>query len=82
MVQIRLIIYEREERKFRITKQRLHALDIYAKLDELLVRNISHKVIKTLEYFTSFPVTTATFATLLYVISYLLNMYQEGIALL
>ena len=79
MVQIRLIIYEREEKKFRIT-QRLHALDIYAKLDELLVRNISHKVINN-EYFTSFPVTTATFATLLYVTSYLLNMYQEGIAL-
>jgi predicted transcriptional regulator len=78
LVQIKLIIYEREEKKFRITQQGLHALDIYAKLDELLVQNISYKVITI----TSFPVTTTTFATLLYVISYLLNMHQERIALL
>ena len=55
LVQIELIIYEKEEKKFRITQQGLHALDTYARLDELLVRNTLHNFIKTPEYFSPFP---------------------------
>ena len=37
LVQIELVIYEKEVKKFRITQQGVQALDMYAKLDELLV---------------------------------------------
>ncbi|MGH9975458.1 MAG: winged helix-turn-helix domain-containing protein [Nitrososphaeraceae archaeon] len=55
LVQIELIIFEKEGKKFRITQQGLYVLDIYTKLDELLVRNISHSVMKTSDYFSPFP---------------------------
>jgi predicted transcriptional regulator len=55
LVQIDLVIYEKEEKKFRITQQGLRALDTYAGVGELLVRNTLHNIIKTPEYYFPFP---------------------------
>jgi predicted transcriptional regulator len=50
-----LIIYAKTEKRFRITQRGLHALDTYAKIDDLLVRKALHKMMNRSEYFTSFP---------------------------
>jgi predicted transcriptional regulator len=62
LVQTELIIYEKEEKKFRITEQGVHALDMYTKLDELLIPDTSKlestsisKLMKSPVYFVSFP---------------------------
>lgn len=44
LVQNGLIIYNKEEKKFRMTQWGIHALDTYTKMDELLVRNTLHKI--------------------------------------
>jgi predicted transcriptional regulator len=50
-----LIIYRVEENRFRITPRGLSALDMFAKLDELLIRGTLYKVIKSPECFSPFP---------------------------
>lgn len=52
LVQDELIFYRKEENRFRITLKGLHALEIYIKLDELLVRKTPNKV---LEFISEFP---------------------------
>ncbi|MGE5661395.1 MAG: winged helix-turn-helix domain-containing protein [Ignavibacteriales bacterium] len=52
LIQQGLIGYRKEEKRFRITQRGFHALDIYIKMDELLVRKTLHK---RPEYFASFP---------------------------
>jgi len=55
LVQNELIIYAKMEKRFRITQRGLHALDTYAKIDDLLVRKALHKMMNRSEYFTPFP---------------------------
>jgi predicted transcriptional regulator len=55
LVQNDLIFYTKTERRFRITQRGLHALDMYTKMDELLVRNTSHKNMETTQHISSFP---------------------------
>ena len=43
LVQNELIVYRKEEKKFRITQRGFHTLDTYIKMDELLVRKTLHK---------------------------------------
>ena len=50
-----LVVYSKEEKRFRITRQGIYALDMYTKIDELLVRRTLHKMTKMSEYFASFP---------------------------
>jgi predicted transcriptional regulator len=52
LIQLSLISYIKEEKRFRITQQGFHALDTYTKMDELLVRKTLRK---RPEYFASFP---------------------------
>jgi predicted transcriptional regulator len=52
LIQQGLIAYRKEEKRFRVTQQGFHALDMYIKMDELLVRKTRHK---RPEYFASFP---------------------------
>jgi predicted transcriptional regulator len=52
LIQQGLIAYRKEEKRFRITQQGFHVLDMYTKMDELLVRKTRHK---RPEYFASFP---------------------------
>jgi predicted transcriptional regulator len=55
VVQHELIVYSKEEKRFRITSRGIQALDMYTKMDELLGRKTPHKMTNTPEYFTSFP---------------------------
>jgi predicted transcriptional regulator len=55
LIQHELIIYIKEEKRFRITQLGLHALDTYTKMDNLLVRKTLLKTIKKSEYLASFP---------------------------
>lgn len=50
LVQNELIVYIKDEKRFRITQRGLHALDTYTKMDELLGRKTLHNVMKTTEY--------------------------------
>ena len=55
LVQNELIVYRKEEKKFRITPRGLYAVDVYTKMDELLRRKTLHNTMKTTEYVTLFP---------------------------
>lgn len=55
LVQNELIVYRKEEKKFRMTQRGIHAVDKYTKMDELLGRKTRHNKTKTIEYVTSFP---------------------------
>lgn len=50
LVQNELIIYTKAEKRFRITQRGFHALDMYTKMDELLVRRTLHKMMNRSEY--------------------------------
>ncbi|HXW12173.1 MAG TPA: winged helix-turn-helix domain-containing protein [Nitrososphaeraceae archaeon] len=52
LIQQGLIGYRKEEKRFRITQKGFHVIDVYTKMDELLVRKTRHK---RPEYFVSFP---------------------------
>jgi predicted transcriptional regulator len=52
LIQQGLIAYRKEEKRFRVTQLGFHALDMYTKMDELLVRKTRHN---RPEYFVSFP---------------------------
>jgi predicted transcriptional regulator len=52
LIQQGLIGYRKEEKRFRITQQGFHVIDVYTKMDELLVRKTRPK---RPEYFVSFP---------------------------
>jgi predicted transcriptional regulator len=52
LIQQGLIAYRKEEKRFRIMQQGFHVLDMYTKMDELLVRRARHT---RPEYFASFP---------------------------
>jgi predicted transcriptional regulator len=52
LIQQGLIGYKKEEKRFKITQRGFHVLDLYIKMDELLVRKTLHK---RPEYFASFP---------------------------
>lgn len=52
LIQQGLITYRKEEKRFRVTQLGFYALDMYTKMDELLVRKIRHN---RPEYFASFP---------------------------
>ena len=54
-MQNELIVYRKEEKKFRMTQRGIHAVDKYTKMDELLGRKTRHNKTKTIEYVTSFP---------------------------
>ena len=55
LVQNELIVYRKEEKKFRMTQRGIHAVNMYTKMDELLGRKTRHNMTKTIEYVTSFP---------------------------
>jgi predicted transcriptional regulator len=55
LVQRELIVYKNEEKRFKITPRGLQVRDMYAKLDELLIRNPPHKMMNTSEYLVLFP---------------------------
>jgi len=55
LVQNELIVYRKEEKRFRMTQRGICAADMYAKMDELLGRKTQHNVTKTIKYVTSFP---------------------------
>ena len=55
LVQHDLVVYRKEEKRFRITQRGIHALDTYTKMDDLLVRKTLHKIMIRSEYFDSFP---------------------------
>jgi predicted transcriptional regulator len=42
LIQQGLIAYRKEEKRFRVTQLGFHALDVYTKMDELLVRKTRH----------------------------------------
>jgi predicted transcriptional regulator len=47
LVQNELITYKKDEKRFKITQRGIYAVDLYAKMDELLGRKILHNVMKT-----------------------------------
>jgi predicted transcriptional regulator len=55
LVQQELLVYRKEDKRFRITHRGVRVLLTYIKMDELLVRNSSHEMAKTSEHFTLFP---------------------------
>ena len=55
LIQHELIVYKKEEKKFRMTQRGICAVDTYAKMDELLGRIRRENVTKTIEYVASFP---------------------------
>lgn len=55
LVQHDLVVYRKEEKRFRITQRGIHALDTYTKMDDLLVRKTLHKMMNRSEHFDSFP---------------------------
>jgi len=54
LVQNEVIIYGNEEKRFRISQRGLRILDMYAKMDELLILKTTHKMKKIPEYATPF----------------------------
>jgi hypothetical protein len=55
LIQLELIVYSIEEKRFVITQKGFQALDTCTKIDELLGRKILHILTRQSEYFDSFP---------------------------
>ena len=55
LIQHDLISYGKGEKRFGITQKGIQALDLYTKMDALLVRKTLHNVMKATEYIASFP---------------------------
>ena len=55
LVQNELIVYRKDQKRFRITQRGIQALDLYTKMNQLLARKTQHNAMKTTEYVTSFP---------------------------
>jgi hypothetical protein len=54
-VQNEVIVYRKEEKRFRISQRGVRVLDTYIKIDELLIRKTMHEMEKTPENAAPFP---------------------------